>query len=248
VRRVAVLVSVIVGSVGCGSSGGPADDGDGGATDARPDAYDEEEDPYCHWDCFGFSECNNNVVTTWEHAPIPCEHWEGECPHAYTWKCQRGCRTDVDEIGPFEDPWMMCEEFRPKHQGDPCTEEAHCRPEGDVWLPDGSLGTDYLTCDVALGACVARPAPEIPDLYATCDLHPTSAPDGSFTGGVVETGLCTGGVCAWFDGATETCILQLCTATCASHGDCPPGTRCDDFYGRQLCLPPDWTAAPIECL
>lgn len=186
---------------------------------------------------------------TWEHAPIPCDEWTGECPHYYSYKCQRGCRTDVDSIGPYDDPSLMCEEFRPKHLGDPCTEEAHCRPEGDVIGEDGSVSTEYLTCDVEAGQCVAREPPVIADLYATCDLHVTSPPDGSYTGGVVETDLCTGGVCAWFDHQSETCILQFCTAECATNGDCPPGTRCETFqYVWHICMPPDWNDAPIECL
>jgi PKD repeat protein len=60
-------------------------------------------------------------------------------------------------------------------------------------------------------------------------------PDGALSGN-----LCTSGRCA------ELGALGLCSATCASAGDCPPGAACALFGdGRQLCL--RTCAGPTEC-
>ena len=237
-----VGVILVVGAIACGD---PGSDGDGGTVpDASIDGWFEG----CHYDCFGYGECSDGVVTTWEHAPVPCEEWTGECPHGVAYECERGCRTVVDSIGPVGLASDMCEENRPKHVGDPCTEETHCRPAVATVTGDGSVTNVDLTCDLDAGECVERDPPTIADLYQGCGMVAPIPPMGTYSTGVAETDACSGGVCAYAEEyPAESCIWQTCTARCTSDGEYPPGTICDDYGAQRVCLPPDWSASPITC-
>lgn len=209
------------------------------ASDAAPDA-----DPYCHYDCFGYHECSDGVVTSWDHTPVPCEYWEGECPHSVTYECERGCRTDVDSIGPFEDPRDMCEEFRPKQAGDPCTEEAHCEPQvATIDYQTDTVVNVYLTCDLELGVCVERDPPVVEDYLAQCGLEPPIDGEG-YSYGVMNVDTCSGGLCLYVEG--DTCVRQGCTIACDSDDDCPMGSVCQSLA---YCKPgpPNMVGIDLTC-
>lgn len=217
---------------------------DGGGTgtggDAAPDAAPPDADPYCHWDCFGYTECADGVVTAWEDIPVPCEYWTGECPSS-TFTCERGCRTDVDQLGPLDPPLNICEENRPKAVGDPCVDDSYCRPEVATIHPDGSVTNVYLQCDTTAGQCVERTPPTVADLYAPCGLH--ADPTNGIAFGSIETAACSAGVCAYYEDETQTCMWQMCTTHCASDGECPVGTTCVDT----VCKPPEVRHDPVTC-
>lgn len=227
-----LAVVLVGGAVGCGGGGG------GDLPDAAPDA-----DPYCHYDCFGYSACADGIVTTWEHEPVPCEYWEGECPHGVSYECERGCRTDVGELGPFDDPRELCEEHRPKRVGDPCVDESGCRPEVATWDAEGNVANVYLSCDVALGECVTRDPPVVPDWLAPCGLELDGQPGYAY--GVAETELCGGGVCLYVE--RETCVAQGCTIECAGDGECPPGAVCEPDWGVCKPGPPNRIGVDLVC-
>ena len=194
----------------------------------------EPYDPDCHWDCFGHNECHDGVVTTWAHVPVPCEYYDGECPHEVSYTCERGCRTDTDTVYEpyYLDPKEMCEEGRPKHAGDPCAVAADCEPQVAEVDGQGHVTNVYLRCDEATGTCVAREPPVVEDWLAPCGI---AAPLGSSEGyeyGFVTTDACSGGVCLINE--EETCVRQGCTIRCDTDDDCPPGSTCQRDY-------PDWT-------
>ena len=99
---------IIVIALATGACGGSAPSPDAGP-DAEPDA-----DPYCHYDCLGYHECADGVVTTFASYPVPCEYWEGSCPIEDTLACEQGCRDDITMLELSEDPSLLCEENRPQ--------------------------------------------------------------------------------------------------------------------------------------
>lgn len=216
------------------------DDGDPGGDD------DPDPDPdYCHYDCFGYHECRDGVVTTWDHTPVPCDYWEGECPHYESYECVEGCRIDTDQIAdPWLDPAAMCEENRPKQVGDLCADESDCRPEVATWDQTGAVTNVYLTCDIAAGICVERPAPVVPDWLAACGHVADPFPD-SFAYGYVETDACTGGVCLYLE--REDCVAQGCSIRCESDGDCPMGAVCEPGWGVCKPGPPNLIGVSLAC-
>jgi hypothetical protein len=197
-----------------------------GASSGDDAGVEPDGDPYCHWDCFGYQECHDGVVTSWEHTPVPCEYWEGECPHSTSTPCVEGCRIDTDRIdGAPDDPSIMCEENRPKHVGDLCADDTDCRPEVATWDDQGNVTNVYLRCDVDAGMCVARDAPVVADWLATsCGIEPDAFPD-SYAYGVREVDTCSGGVCLFYE--REDCVAQGCTIRCEGDGECPVGAVCD---------------------
>ena len=204
---------------------------------------DGPDDPYCHWDCFGFHECADGIVTSWEHTPVPCEYWEGECPHAVTYQCVEGCRIDTDRIDdPSLVPAAMCEENRPKQIGDVCVDETDCRPEVATWNELGEVTNVYLRCDGDTGRCVAREPPVISDWLAQCGLVPDEYPE-SYAYGVAEAALCDSGLCLFVE--RNDCVAQGCTIACTSDGECPPGAVCD----WEVCKPgpPNSIGIDISC-
>jgi hypothetical protein len=222
----------------------------GAAPACHFDLQDEEPgtDPSCHFDCFDDHECVDGVVTSWRGEPIACDDWEGACPSYVGYTCERGCRIDIEEIDyVVADAQFLCEEYRPKHAGDLCTEEAHCHPQVATWNPDGTITNVYLTCDVSAGVCVDREPPVIPDFLQPCGIEAPIDPLGSYTSGVLETSLCTAGVCVYWEDPSETCVWQGCTAVCDSDDDCPPGTYCGQSPWPPTCQPPDFFAAGITC-
>ena len=212
------------------------DDGDASddrGRDVNDDGEAESYDPNCHYDCFGFSECHDGIVTTWAHTPVPCAYWTGECPHYTGYTCERGCRIDVDHIyDPWIDPREMCEEWRPKEVGDPCDDPTDCEPQVAAVDESGNVINVYLDCDLETGTCVARDPPIVEDYLAQCGI---AAPFGDSDGweyGFVRTDACSGGVCLICE--RETCVLQGCSIRCDSDDDCPMGSVCwTDAY--------DWT-------
>lgn len=226
-----VVVVLLCGAAGCG-----------GRVDAGPDAG-PDADPSCHYDCFGYSACVEGVVTTWAHTPVPCEHWDGACPRRVTYQCERGCRTNVESIGPFDEPREMCEEHRPKRIGDPCVDESGCRPEVATWDAQGVVTNVYLACDVARGVCVARDPPVVPDWLAACGLEPDGQP--GFAYGVAPSALCAAGVCLYVE--RDTCVAQGCTIPCAGDGDCPPGAVCRPDWAVCKPGPPNAIGIGLVC-
>lgn len=151
VFRSAILCWVFLSLVGCKDNGYP---------------------PGCHWDCGGYAECRDGEVIDWEHVPVPCDEWSGQCPHC-TYTCEKGCNTNPDYVEcvdgvcyGYGHPYgygcgegYMCEEDRPKVPGDPCTEENDCEPP-DYYLDDNGHSIRYeLTCDTDAGECVEVPGP-----------------------------------------------------------------------------------------
>ena len=194
--------------------------------DAAPDAPDA--DWYCHWDCFGGHFCVDGVVHTRAHTPIPCEHWTGSCPESVSYACERGCRTDgVTETSRIEDPVSMCEEGRPKIEGDPCEDDTHCLPPSSRG-PWESVDRLHLTCDEATSLCVAAPDPTPSDWLAPCAadlsylLDPT---DSGYVYGFVEDPACTRGVCLVTE--RDTCVVNACSQPCEHDWDCPDGAECE---------------------
>jgi hypothetical protein len=95
-----LIAALVFALLACDDSGEP----DPGAPDAHPG---------CHWDCFGYHECADGVVTTWDHRPVPCAEWRGDCPHEVSYTCEEGCGVDrLDE--PFSPPELVCAENRTK--------------------------------------------------------------------------------------------------------------------------------------
>lgn len=181
-----------------------------------PDSGEPDADPYCHYDCFGYNECSDGVVTTWDHAPVPCEHWEGECPHSESYTCERGCRADgVSATGPFEPPSSMCEEARPKQAGDPCEQETDCDPQVAEYDPaTGTVTNVYLRCDLDLHMCVEREPTVIEDYLAPCGLvAPLDGPGYSY--GFREVDVCSGGLCVYVE--RDTCVGRRTVGASASH-------------------------------
>ena len=197
----------------------------GGASGAPPDGG-EEEDPYCHWDCFGYTECQDGQVTEWANTPVPCAYWTGSCPISERYTCMRGCRSDiVDAFGaPYYRARDLCEENRPKQLGDGCSSEADCLPQ--VALPNdgGGVTNVYLTCAADAGVCAARPPPTPPaDWLGQCGYGGDTDPS-SFAYGVLGTGNCSSGWCLFVE--RTGCVAQGCTMACDSDDDCPQDSVC----------------------
>jgi len=226
-----------------------------GCADESQSQDEPLEDPNCHYDCGGVATCEGGLINLPRAAPIACEAWTGSCGSGQ-FDCESGCRADGvrESFAQTMDVAIadLCEEHRPKQVDDLCATEADCQPQVAVRNDDGTVSNTYLECDATLGRCVARAPTVIKDFFATCDLHPIRKPRHS----VLETSLCSGGVCAYSANDTDACIHQACTARCDSDGDCPQGTIClgDATVFRGLCMPylgsPDridlseWTCLP----
>jgi len=248
--RALVLLLVAAAAAGCGGDddAGAADRDagqDAGRDVSLHDVGGPETDPDCHWDCFGFSQCGDGgVVTTWEHAPIPCDEWQGSCPSRVSYQCERGCRVDGERVGPFDSPSDACEEHRPKRAGDPCVDETWCEP-----TPASYVGTTcdsvvnvYLRCDLDGGVCVNRDPPVVPDWLAPCGLGYDADPS-SYSYGRIAAPACSGGWCVYAE--TPECVLQGCTIVCTVDSDCPMGATCR--WG--VCKPglPGFTDCGLSC-
>jgi hypothetical protein len=232
VPRFAAAILLAATMACSGSDAGSPDGGGDGNVDADVDA-----DPNCHIDCFGHAECRDGVATSYYHAPVPCDRWQGHCPIMDTYQCVEGCRTDVAQIDVVDlEARIMCEEHRPKRVGDPCADESDCRPQvADVPWDGGPITHVYLRCDIDAGRCVTRPPPLIPDWLASCGI----ALGDEIRDRIHETTACAGGVCA-IGGSSPSCVEQGCTARCADDGDCPPGSLCsaaDHLSAPRACTP-----------
>ncbi len=223
-----LLILIAAGVGACCSSNAPP----GSSVPDASDRTGDEDSQYCHWDCFGYHECADGVVTTWDHTPVPCEYWTGMCPHYQSYVCERGCRIDANVLyEPFIQPREMCEEWRPKQLGDPCTQPSDCDPQVATIDSGGSVVNVYLQCDIALGECVARDPPVVADYLAQCGVTaPFGQPD-AYEYGFVRTSVCAGGLCLILDDGA--CVMQGCTIACDSDDDCPMGSVCQLFE--------DWT-------
>lgn len=198
---------------------------------ASPDSLCYQD---CHFDCFGFTECEDGVVTVWEHTPVPCEYWEGECPHYVERECEEGCATRVVE-DPWVEPSFLCWETAPKQAGDPCETAEDCLPQ--IATVEGlEIRNVYLTCDTELGECVDAEPPVVEDWLEPCDL---SRGDLHVHSGYVTTDVCSGGVCIY--AVTDACVLQGCSTRCTGDHECPMGSLCvqDSPYGSDagVCKP-----------
>lgn len=210
---------------------------------AAADAGYEAHDPNCHWDCFGYHTCKDGVVTSFIHAPVPCDRWTGNCPSLQSYTCERGCRTDVESLNILSEPRDMCEEWRPKKAGDPCWEPAHCDPQVATDEPDGGIVNVYLRCDLDAGACVDRDPPSIADyLEPNCGMTPDTSPGDSYGSTAAPT--CSAGACVFLEREREHCVLQGCTAWCDSDDDCPPGSHCCGVCQPASC---GWIGVGLRC-
>jgi len=213
-------------------------------------------DPYCHYDCFGHHQCVDGVVTTYEHAPVPCEYWTGACPVQGSIECEQGCRADgVDWLEYFEDPTRLCQEGAPKREGDPCTEPADCLPT-PAEVVDGQVLNTYLACDALAGMCVGVDPPVVQDWLGPCHVDLSGLPVGAY--GYVSTHGCVEGVCL-ISPQDNGCFAQGCTRRCQHDGDCPSGSVCQDglrdwlssggAWGDNVCKPgpPNQIGIGLSC-
>lgn len=229
------------------------DDGAGG--DGEVDVA-EVWDPSCHYDCFGYHECKDGVVTTYDHVPVPCEYWKGGCPIRDSFQCEKGCRVDgVNRLDFFEDPRRLCQEGAPKHAGDPCAGPADCLPT-PAEVVDGEVVNTYLTCDEDGGKCVVVDPPAVLDWLAPCRADLSGLPPGAY--GYVTAPACSAGVCLIAPGENG-CVTQGCTKRCQGDHECPPGAVCQDGlkdwadavrpWGGTVCKPgpPDLIGVDLVC-
>jgi hypothetical protein len=206
-------------------------------TDPGPDV-----DPNCHYDCFGYHECKDGVVTTFAHIPVPCAFWTGSCPIDGSFECVKGCRIDgVTQVDYFDDPSTLCQESAPKHAGDPCIEPADCLPT-PAEVVDGKVINTYLACYGVAGTCVAVEPPSVPDWLAPCGTDLSGLPSGAY--GYVTAPACSGGVCLIAPDEAG-CFAQGCTKHCEHDWDCPPGSVCED--GLKDWLPPATSWVVLVC-
>jgi hypothetical protein len=224
---------------------GGRDAGGDAAHDSGPhDAGRPDANASCHHDCFGFSQCGDGgVVTTWAHAPIPCDRWEGVCPSWVSYQCLRGCRIDNQTIGPFGEPSDACEENRPKHAGDRCGRESDCEPQRAAYgYACDSVVNVYLRCDFASGTCVDRERPIVEDWLAPCGLTRDGG-SGGYAAGAIPSSACRGGWCVYVE--EDWCVLQGCTIACKADSDCPMGAVCQ----WAVCKPgpPNLTGCGLSC-
>ncbi len=198
---------------------------DAAPTDGQPDA-----DPYCHYDCFGFIECHDGVVTDWGHTPVPCEYWDGQCPIDAQITCAEGCAIEGATVyyDPFYDPSVFCAEHPPAAAGDPCWNDWDCRPDPTTVAADGSITTTYLGCDWSTDQCAEIAPPVIPDLLAPCPNGASGQAGSGHTGYLNGGNGCSGYICLIQDDPAAGCVRQGCSAACVGNQDCPPGTFCDD--------------------
>jgi hypothetical protein len=215
------------------------------SADQGPAEASPEADPYCHYDCFGWAECVNGLATRYMHTPVKCEHWTGKCPIAEVYPCERGCRIDMTQsFEPAMSARQMCEEFRPKQVGDPCTDESYCEPQVATWDSEGKVTNTYLQCDIDAGTCIAKEPPQVADWLAECGLAGDGEPGFAF--GVVVTDACSGGLCMFVESAA--CVLQGCTISCDSDDDCPPGAVCEaEVHSYCKPGPPNQMGVDLNC-
>jgi hypothetical protein len=217
----------------CTSSSGGNDDGMG------PDAWmDAGVDAYCHWDCFGHTECRNGQVTQWAHTPVPvpCDLWTGQCPIQGTLMCSQGCRVEgVDVQQPFfTNLAALCRESPARAAGDPCENDSDCLPTPATVNADGTVTNYYLRCDFPNRRCVVTPEPSVSGWLGACPSVDLTSFRGTGRHGSAESA-CPGGYCLFADDTTAGCVRQGCSAGCTGDQDCPLGAICSDQldYWRQ---------------
>ncbi len=202
--------------------------------DVRTDG--DTADPFCHYDCFGFTECQDGVVTQWAHSPVPCAYWTGQCPHQIVGQCQKGCGVDRIQGGFSVCPLTICREYYPKSVGDSCQDDADCSPTQAVKVAEADGGTDasstgvhqtYLRCDQPSGKCVETAAPVIPDWLGPCDPAALANLEKGSYGAAVDPS-CSGGKCLVLVPHDRTCIYQGCSGSCTTDADCPQGAVCQE--------------------
>lgn len=197
----------------------------------------------CHWDCSGLSYCVDGVAHATVYAPVPCASWTGMCPESGTYACARGCRTDGVFTSHLAELWTMCEEFRWKAAGDPCTEDLDCEP-GSVSGP--GIDRHHLVC--AASVCADAPDPAVPDWLSPCAAAAALAVDASdgLRVGELEDATCSSGLC--FFSERPTCIQSTCTLRCTDDWDCPDDSTCGIDGGSgpiDVCIPAD--SAAVDC-
>jgi hypothetical protein len=229
--------------LGCSCVAQRGSDG-GSGPDATPvlDAASEVDtcDPYCHWDCFGGTQCIDGRAWVNGTAPRACCHrgdpWPGPGPRcgASSHPCAGGSCVVPDRryasclqrIGTPTAPCtgfddcehlrLYCPEGTAKSPGAPCDSDAECRPAAN--------GASRLRCDLALvpPTCVEEPRPAAPSDYgASCGLTAESV-SWINVETVVSLGSCP--LCQVM--RTETCLRQACTQSCTFDEDCPSGSVC----------------------
>ena len=203
------------------------------ALDTEGDDGDEvrDDDEFCHIDCFGYTECNEGVVTAWLHTPVPCEYWEGECPNQTVGTCARGCRVDGERADPYEDPMSVCEENRPKRVGDPCEDDSWCQPTSSTVDAANTVYNLYLRCDEESGSCLETSPPVIDNYLSHCGLTNADAnfsTPSSQVPGYAAAESCPSGLCIVRQ--SSDCLRQGCTIQCDSATECPQGSTCEAGY------------------
>lgn len=179
-------------------------------------------------------ECRNGQAIVWEHAPIPCEYWEGECPWHVELTCQDGCGIEAI-YDPWVDPRQVCAESQPGGIGDACTSDADCRAPLTEERAGDVVRVYYVGCDEAVGRCVEVAPPVLPGYLGPCDLEP-----GHNRIGFAEAPACPGGLCLVAWDVENGCEQQGCTAACEVDQQCPEGSRC--VHGKRDWTPgSDWT-------
>lgn len=185
------------------------------------------EDPFCHTDCFGVISCEEDKVYVMAHSPIPCS--EGStCPETLEYTCEQGCAIehvypgtlDIDTHGYV----ILCNEFPGSRVGHACQSDLDCPAPLPEEMPDGSVKTPvYLEC--VENACAERPAVEVVDYLAPCELTIESTYIGEHA--AIEASACSEGLCLIGPPAEgASCIPQGCTRSCQQDADCPGGSLC----------------------
>ncbi|UJR82731.1 hypothetical protein [Sandaracinus amylolyticus] len=128
-RAPALIATAAILAIGCGP-GSSAIEGDAGPPGA------------CTFECFpGGFRCRGGVIVEVPRVTVPCDTTsvcpDGEPVHT----CERGCVEDAMSSSSDD----LCNETRPKNEGDPCEIDADCEP---------SATSTPLACDPLLRVCV----------------------------------------------------------------------------------------------
>ena len=228
-------------------SGGDAQQVDeGGELTAAHQPGEMEDLSSCHIDCFGTISCVEGQVYRMASSPLPCG--EGlTCPETLEYTCAQGCAftqvypgaLDIDTHGYV----ILCNEFDESRVGHACRSDLDCPSPLPEELPDGSVNTPaYLEC--VDGACAERPAVEVADYLAPCELTIDATYIKSHV--AIESSACSEGVC--LIGPPEqgsSCIPQGCSLLCSQDADCPGGSLC--VAGEWYAHDPDLNPPPRYC-
>lgn len=190
---------------------------------------DTSGDPTCHYDCFGAVECHDGEVVSFDHVPVACADWTGQCPRHVAGRCLQGCA--AERMAGLQCPMEICRENHPKRAGDPCRSMADCQPTPAIVRSDLTVENVYLTCDAAAGRCVKAAPASVADWLAPCSpqviatLTPERRAGGTFGGALTDPG-CSEKVCAYVSRSNEACVRQGCSRLCQRDDQCPPGATC----------------------